>query len=77
MNRRIAVLQTAALPLGYCAIKKAGEGSRTLDLQLGKLSLYQLSYSRVFLKPSRALSISIGTAKITVFDWSELMSFML
>ncbi len=27
--------------------ERAGEGSRTLDLQLGKLSLYQLSYARV------------------------------
>ena len=26
----------------------AGEESRTLDLNLGKVALYQLSYSRVF-----------------------------
>ena len=25
---------------------KAGEGVRTLDIQLGKLALYQLSYTR-------------------------------
>ena len=25
---------------------KAGEGIRTLDIQLGKLTLYQLSYAR-------------------------------
>ncbi len=25
---------------------KAGEGTRTLDIQLGKLTLYQLSYAR-------------------------------
>jgi hypothetical protein len=25
---------------------KAGEGIRTLDIQLGKLTLYQLSYTR-------------------------------
>ena len=25
---------------------KAGEGTRTLDIQLGKLTLYQLSYTR-------------------------------
>ena len=25
----------------------AGEGARTLDIQLGKLMLYQLSYTRV------------------------------
>jgi hypothetical protein len=28
------------------AILKAGEGTRTLDIQLGKLALYQLSYAR-------------------------------
>ncbi len=27
----------------------AGNGSRTRDLQLGKLSLYQLSYARIIL----------------------------
>jgi hypothetical protein len=27
----------------------AGEESRTLDLNLGKVALYQLSYSRIFL----------------------------
>ena len=26
--------------------QKAGEGTRTLDIQLGKLALYQLSYAR-------------------------------
>ena len=26
--------------------KKAGEGARTLDIQLGRLTLYQLSYTR-------------------------------
>ena len=28
--------------------RKAGEGTRTLDIQLGKLALYQLSYARDF-----------------------------
>ena len=27
---------------------RAGEGTRTLDIQLGKLALYQLSYARDF-----------------------------
>jgi hypothetical protein len=26
---------------------RAGEGTRTLDIQLGKLALYQLSYARI------------------------------
>ena len=34
---------TSAFPFLYCG---AAEESRTLDLYLGKVSLYQLSYSR-------------------------------
>ena len=41
----VRVLQTPALPLGYVA-PGAGNGTRTRDPQLGKLMLYQLSYSR-------------------------------
>lgn len=39
-NRGIAVLQTAALPLGYAAENGAGDGIRTRDLQPGELTLY-------------------------------------
>ena len=59
-NRRIRVLQTRALPLGYNAVYLiichiiinndkfgAGNGAQTRDLCLGKASLYQLSYSRM------------------------------
>jgi hypothetical protein len=28
-------------------LQRAGEGTRTLDIQLGKLALYQLSYARI------------------------------
>jgi hypothetical protein len=45
-NRRIKVLQTSALPLGYAAKDGAESGIRTRDPQLGKLLLYQLSYFR-------------------------------
>ncbi len=42
MNRRITVLQTAALPLGYAAIFfGAGERIRTVDVHLGKVALYR------------------------------------
>ena len=34
------------IALPFC-IRGAGEESRTLDLNLGKVALYQLSYSRV------------------------------
>ena len=34
--------------LTMCQINGAGEESRTLDLNLGKVALYQLSYSRIY-----------------------------
>ena len=60
-NPRIKVLQTSALPLGYRAKTRtdfrlgssslakggAGDGARTRDIDLGKVALYQLSYSRL------------------------------
>jgi hypothetical protein len=51
----VEVLQTSALPLGYAAVvlvppyrygKKAGDRARTGDPNLGKVVLYQLSYTR-------------------------------
>ena len=48
LNRGIEVLQTSALPLGYTAQEiKAGNETRTRDSHLGKVVLYQLSYSRL------------------------------
>ena len=47
-DRRIKVLQTFALPLGYGALKNgAVDEARTRDLHLGKVALYQLSYYRI------------------------------
>ena len=44
-NWRIKVLQTFALPLGYGTEKNgAVDGTRTRDIHLGKVALYQLSY---------------------------------
>ena len=44
MNRRITVLQTGALPLGYVTIKDGADyGARTRHLDLGKVALYQMS----------------------------------
>jgi hypothetical protein len=39
----------------------AGEESRTLDLNLGKVALYQLSYSRMYYKPTGQTLIESGT----------------
>ena len=47
MNRGMEVLQTSALPLGYAARNyRAGDRIRTGDPNLGKVVLYQLSYTR-------------------------------
>ncbi len=48
-NRRIAILQTAALTTWLRRLRNSGaeEGIRTLDLLLGKQMLYQLSYFRI------------------------------
>ena len=46
------VLQTFALPLGYGTIKNgAVDETRTRDLHLGKVALYQLSYYRMYMVP--------------------------
>ncbi len=47
MNRRIKVLQTSALPLGYGTRSGAGYEARTRYLHLGKVALYQMSYIRI------------------------------
>jgi hypothetical protein len=40
-------METAAETIGSAAVHlRAGDGNRTRDIQLGKLTLYQLSYSR-------------------------------
>ena len=48
LNRGMEVLQTSALPLGYAASAcRAGDRVRTGDPNLGKVVLYQLSYTRM------------------------------
>ena len=43
-------MQTFALPLGYGTAKNgAVDGTRTRDIHLGKVALYQLSYYRMLL----------------------------
>jgi hypothetical protein len=45
-------------PEGFFIYSGAGEESRTLDLNLGKVALYQLSYSRRRRDYDRKISIS-------------------
>ena len=64
LNRGIADLQSAALPLGYDAIlvcrlfaslqtlcSGAGNETRTRYLHLGKVALYRMSYARKMVPP--------------------------
>ena len=59
MNWGIAVLQTAALPLGYGTepyIKNgADDEARTRYLHLGKVALYQMSNIRIKMVPSAGI----------------------
>ena len=57
MNRRMRVLQTLALPLGYVALR-AGDGIRTHDLLLGKETFYQLNHAR---RPMPRPRLELGT----------------
>ena|GEM_PF-1394910 len=51
------------LPPGF----GAGEESRTLDLNLGKVALYQLSYSRMITAYSRVLpELQVISAKTRI-----------
>ena len=52
MGSEMCIRDRNTWPLGIS--NKAGKGIRTLDIQLGKLTLYQLSYARV-----SAVSLSI------------------
>ena len=65
-NRRIKVLQTFALPLGYGTNKNgAVDGTRTRDIHLGKVALYQLSYYRM---GNRGNCADEETRTLTPFD---------
>jgi hypothetical protein len=52
----------------------AGEESRTLDLYLGKVSLYQLSYSRICVRV--ALQAKQCKARILVIDSRRVKFFV-
>ena len=62
------VLQTFALPLGYGTEKNgAVDETRTRDLHLGKVALYQLSYYRMVPwggvePPTRRFSVYCSTS---------------
>ena len=59
MNRGMEVLQTSALPLGYAAsVYRAGDRVRTGDPNLGKVVLYQLSYTRIITTRKKANTYS-------------------
>jgi hypothetical protein len=65
----------------------AGEESRTLDLNLGKVALYQLSYSRIgvlllAVKPgageeSRTLDLNLGKVALYQLSYSRMESYIL
>jgi hypothetical protein len=48
---------------------RAGEGIRTLDIQLGKLSLCQLSYTRDLVIAAKTLRLSISYSTLVIDDF--------
>src|SRR5207302_5445626 len=44
-------------------LEKAADGSRTRDLELGKLALYQLSYRRVVAESSPLVRVGLGSRR--------------
>ena len=64
------VLQTSALPLGYAAgACRAGDRARTGDPNLGKVVLYQLSYTRI-------ITSREGTWNACVRDYNKFMTLV-
>ena len=47
IDQFVAFIQTTAQNFNRFSADGAGDGSRTRDLKLGKLALYQLSYTRI------------------------------
>ena len=60
------VLQTFALPLGYGTNIGAGDEARTRYLHLGKVALYQMSYTRVRVRRSLLHSASGKRRKLYI-----------
>ena len=52
------------------AATRAGDGARTRDIKLGRLALYQLSYSRVYAhrRPGKPTIRSNGGGRIRTFE---------
>ncbi len=66
MNWGMKVLQTFALPLGYGTNIGAGDEARTRYLHLGKVALYQMSYTRVRVRRSLLHSASGKRRKLYI-----------
>src|ERR1035437_1632085 len=74
LNPRPLPYQGSALPLSYSGLKKgAGDGTRIRDPQLGRLMLYQLSYSRLISsKEIRELLLHIFAFTLSIrLKWGD------
>jgi hypothetical protein len=54
----------------------AGEESRTLDLNLGKVALYQLSYSRILETGIIAETVSISKTRCYCFITADILQLL-
>ncbi len=71
LNSRPLPYQGSALPLSYKSkifFDGAGDEDRTRDMQLGRLPLYQLSYSRTTLVFTTSIEVNGGERRIRTFE---------
>ena len=57
--------QRVARPSGDTGLEEAADGSRTRDLELGKLALYQLSYRRACCGSCQLGRVGLGSRRST------------
>src|SRR3981081_2600222 len=56
---RVALLALYSMPVHPSSPARAGNGTRTRDPNLGKVVLYQLSYSRALCKSNRSVGLHL------------------
>ena len=62
-----AMLRLVLLLAFFTDLRRAGDGARTRDIKLGRLALYQLSYSRD-IPPRSTASAADGGGRIRTFE---------
>ena len=64
----------AALSIEHLSEKRAENGTRTRDPDLGKVVLYQLSYFRLLFPQKRSIALDCGCKGTTFFRTAKIFS---